>query len=535
MKSVSGQPVVFARHRLRGLVLLIAAFSLVFASRDLFKGYSYWFDELFSVVASMDTWDSLYRKWILPDVHPPLYQLVLKPWMAVLGTSEVSTRLLSYLFAIGTIAIFSFESLRQKAPRRVLALALMGVSPSFSYYSQETRSYSMALMLASVVTIIGLNLMDSAWVSKSVAGSDINTRYMRAGYYIFSVMLSLTHYFGWIYIFTTSLVNLIQRRVEPNRFRSICLLCMISIWPMWHIANGEILKKTGGNFWIQVKPITGTLNAYLQGCFPVLSISAGSMLPWSLVVALILVGFGSFRSIRMFVFQQTILSSQIARESLYLASVIALMISTTALIDIKSPMSTDRNFIVLLPSTMLLVANSIWALYSTGVADERAPRRIAAATIFLILSLTLLKLSNEGLVARAVPRQNWKDLAAYVKYTGVCSSGCLAIGPSRNQHMVYFNGEAYGRIENLSSIWTAKHKGSMPRQDQWRLISNYPRQPVLGFHAEASGSLVNIMSKVQDSVCLQPKQGWKNHSFIVIPSELIDGKEKYSTMSYCDK
>lgn len=528
------QPDTRNRNRDRGIVFLIATFSLAFASKGLLNGYSYWLDELFSVNASMDTWENLYKKWILPDVHPPLYQIALKAWISLFSTSEVSTRMLSFLFSAGTLAVFSLESIRTTAPRRVLALLLIGVSPSFAYYSQETRSYSMALLLASLVTVLGLRLMRSARNDANISPNEVSRGLTRASYYVSCILLSLTHYFGLIFTFSITLVNLKEKSIESKQVRSLALLGAITLWPLWHISNGEVAQKTGGNFWIQVKPIVGTLNAYLQGCIPILRINVESILGWSLIAIVTLLAFRSTHSIQAFISNNKGAGSLSSQESRYLMTVIITMICITAAIDLKSPISTDRNFIVLLPATMILIANSIWALYSTSGSREAYPRKVAATIALLTLSCLFLRISGDRLVSRTLPSQNWKALATYVQASGACYSGCLAIGPSMDQHKYYFSTKTHGPIENLSSIWTSTHKGSISRRDQWELISQYPTQPVLGFHIEASESLIKIADKVNNSVCLQPNQGLNNNTFIVVPKHLLDGKERDYGMKPCD-
>jgi len=122
--------------------------AMAIASRGLFKGYSYWLDEIFSVTASLDSWQQLYQKWLLQiDVHPPLYQLALKLWMSIFGSTEIATRFLSLAFSAVTLSAFSYDAIVKSRWRHVIVLLLIGVSPSFVYLSQETRSYSLVLAL----------------------------------------------------------------------------------------------------------------------------------------------------------------------------------------------------------------------------------------------------------------------------------------------------------------------------------------------------------------------------------------------------
>ncbi len=89
-----------AANRLRPLLVTgTVGALLLLASRGLASGYSYWADELVSVATSQDSWEEMFTRWVLPDTHPPLYPLVLKLWMGLVGPSETATRSLSFLAA----------------------------------------------------------------------------------------------------------------------------------------------------------------------------------------------------------------------------------------------------------------------------------------------------------------------------------------------------------------------------------------------------------------------------------------------------
>jgi hypothetical protein len=245
------------------------------------------------------------------------------------------------------------------------------------------------------------------------------------------------------------------------------------------------------------------------------------------------VAFGSFRALRTFLFDPDRSAVPFASESRYLLCSILMMLLPLSLIDFIKPVSTDRNFIVLLPATMLLVANGLAALLLGDRKPDADLKRLAAIALALVMSVLLLKLAYGGLKERIAIRQNWKGLAEYVKTSGVCRSGCLAIGPELDTHRYYFNGAAHGPIHNLSSVMTPAPKLKEPVQDAWRLIPSYPSQPVLGFKPSAAKQLDAIMSAVKDPVCLQPKQQWSNHTFLVIPKSKLTGQEQQLGLVPC--
>jgi hypothetical protein len=81
--------------------------------------------------------------------NPPLYYLLLHGWMLVVGTSEAATRVLSLIFALLAVPA-SFWAGARIFDRRAGALAAAGAagSPFLTYYAQETRMYSLVVLLS---------------------------------------------------------------------------------------------------------------------------------------------------------------------------------------------------------------------------------------------------------------------------------------------------------------------------------------------------------------------------------------------------
>jgi len=64
---------------------------------------SFWLDEATSGIVARDMNLSQLFTFIRGDFHPPLYYLLLSGWGRVFGYSEISLRMPSVIFAIGTI------------------------------------------------------------------------------------------------------------------------------------------------------------------------------------------------------------------------------------------------------------------------------------------------------------------------------------------------------------------------------------------------------------------------------------------------
>src|SRR5512146_2727928 len=64
---------------------------------------SLWLDEATSALVAKMSLGDIFTKFLPGDFHPPLYYLILKYWVMVFGSSEVSLRFPSVIFGIGTV------------------------------------------------------------------------------------------------------------------------------------------------------------------------------------------------------------------------------------------------------------------------------------------------------------------------------------------------------------------------------------------------------------------------------------------------
>ena len=125
---------------------LLTAVSLALRTSGLRSGY--WIDEGIAVgIASHPLADIPQRAG--QDGTPPLYYLLLHGWMEVAGTGEAATRALSLLFALLAVPA-SFWAGSAAFDRRAGALAAAGAAgcPFLTYYAQETRMYSLVVVLS---------------------------------------------------------------------------------------------------------------------------------------------------------------------------------------------------------------------------------------------------------------------------------------------------------------------------------------------------------------------------------------------------
>ena len=132
-----------------GLAILVAL-SLVLRTNRF--GVPFWIDEGLSVGISSHALTDI------PDVlrldgSPPLYYLLLHVWMQVFGSSEQATHALSLVFALAAIpaAYWAGRSLFGTRAGWVLA-GLTAFNPFLTSYAQETRMYSLVVLLGTLCT-----------------------------------------------------------------------------------------------------------------------------------------------------------------------------------------------------------------------------------------------------------------------------------------------------------------------------------------------------------------------------------------------
>ena len=132
--------------RIAATLVALTAVSLLLRTGTMETGY--WIDEAISVgIASHDLLEipAALRK----DGSPPLYYLLLHVWMQLVGTGEAATRALSLGFALLAVPAAWWAGRAVCGPRAgALAAAGAAVCPFLTYYAQETRMYSLVMVLS---------------------------------------------------------------------------------------------------------------------------------------------------------------------------------------------------------------------------------------------------------------------------------------------------------------------------------------------------------------------------------------------------
>jgi len=125
--------------------LTILAGILRFATLD---RQSFWSDEAITVVLLRMDLGEMLRTVSETESTPPVYYVLAWAWTRIFGDGEVGLRSLSALAGTVTVPV-AYAAGRELFGRRVAisAAALVAVSPPLVWYSQEARSYALAVLL----------------------------------------------------------------------------------------------------------------------------------------------------------------------------------------------------------------------------------------------------------------------------------------------------------------------------------------------------------------------------------------------------
>ncbi|MDQ4082195.1 MAG: glycosyltransferase family 39 protein, partial [Actinomycetota bacterium] len=187
------------------LFALLVALSLFVRTRSI--DASFWIDE--GLTVGISSFPFLEIPAVLrQDGSPPLYYLLLHVWMDAFGSSEAATHALSVVFALLAIpaALWAAWSLFGRRAGWTAA-ALAALNPFLTIYAQETRMYSLVILLGLVAT--------AAFVHAFVFR---RRRYVA----VFSALLALLLYtHNWALFFAlgaiAALVVCARETTEPRR------------------------------------------------------------------------------------------------------------------------------------------------------------------------------------------------------------------------------------------------------------------------------------------------------------------------------
>ncbi len=169
---------------------------------------SFAFDEGWTSYAIHHTWPEI-RGVLAPDNHPPLYYVLVKAFADMSGYGDFSVRFLSVLCGTALIASLYVGASRLGGRSAGLSAALCAACwPSFIYYSQEARMYSLLMVLAVLSLYSLLRILDAPTPS-----------WWWVAYILLTCGALYTHYFAALMLLPHNLIWLWQTGVDALKNR----------------------------------------------------------------------------------------------------------------------------------------------------------------------------------------------------------------------------------------------------------------------------------------------------------------------------
>lgn len=351
--------------------------------------YSFWADELGSVSMSILPLKEVIAS-IIVDVHPPLFQLFLKGWVWIFGSDEPTVRLLSLLSCLIALIYLFFKTKIFNVYAQWATISIFTTCFLFSFYSQEARSYALTLLFSTILTIKFINFNKS----KSVLPCLILI--------LTAIGLSLIHYFGLLLSLSILSILLIQyRKCKKQTAYFATGILLLMVWPVAHYVLGLAKLKSSRNAWMVVDGPLDTGRIFLRTFFPnfndLFLIFCASCL--CLIIAFTI-------NVAKKIDGTNLISCSLYR----LTALLLIMIFGIACADIITPISTERNFIVLLPAVSLVVGVCIELLIFKS--HKIGSSIVVIAT--MMWSLNSLYFAQYLMHLKWMPQQNWKSTAQYV-------------------------------------------------------------------------------------------------------------------------
>ena len=236
------------------LLALFAATRLLFVDR-----YSLGGGELFALVAARKAWVDLFSYAVADIVHPPLFYILLKLWIALGGEALVWLRLLAIISGAAIVVPFLLicRELRLQPATTNLALLFLTSSGYLIHYAQELRMYGLLASLA----LVSLWLLLRYWATPTVLNRYLVTLFVT------NLLLIYTHYYGWLLVgLELAFLVLWQRQKLAGYALSILILALcFSPWAYLVVKEASRIGGLGRNLdWIPRPGLSRLASLYVD-------------------------------------------------------------------------------------------------------------------------------------------------------------------------------------------------------------------------------------------------------------------------------
>ncbi|HWN98200.1 MAG TPA: hypothetical protein VNS63_02915 [Blastocatellia bacterium] len=375
------------------LVLAVAAY--VVARFWRLTSFGLFGDEVFSFWVADQALPGLIDSVRGDVVHPPLFYLALKCWIAIGGRSILWLKLLPVVFSLAGIPVLVClcRELRMRTAAISLTFGLMALNAFLVSYAQELRMYSLLMTLS----------ITSLWLFARLINSDAGVARNQLWLAGVNLFLVFTHYYGWIIVALELGFLVIWKRARARAFAIGVAAIALAFSPWIYAVAREAKEKPARvNFVWNAPPRPSDFAGYYANLNGALSYRwkvVGTSLVMILFATPIIVwGARSLRSSRTQTGQRA--SPPIAFWWLMVFAVGPPVISFCASYVLTQSVWAPRYLIVAAPAYFVLVAASVFELPS---------KRFSIAIGSILLAWAVLSGSTD-LIDR--DRIAWEPLVA---------------------------------------------------------------------------------------------------------------------------
>ncbi len=394
---------------------------------------SLWLDEGINVVFARSlSYKTLIFNYSLGDFHPPLYHVLLKTWILIFGSSEISARMPSVILGLGVI--FMAYKIGQKlydTKTGLIASILTATGPLLIYYSQEARMYMLAAFFSSL----------SVYCFISILTKDKLLYWI--GFISATVLMLYSDYLPYLLIPTYMLYLLIfRKRISSSTFKSFIpafLLIFFFLLPWLFIfpqqLKGGLEVASASPAWSKV--VGGTNFKDLALIFVKFSIGRISI-DNNFIYTLLFLPVGLYITLLVFI---SILRISVIRSFLWFYFLIPIIFAF--LLSFFVPVFAYFRLLFVLPALYIILASAInnlsWSL----------PSRILLFILLLInLTSATIYFTNPKF-----QREDWKSATRFVKENSTENSIVLFESTSSFAPFDYYNNgkvEAKGVLDSFN-------------------------------------------------------------------------------------
>ena len=336
------------RKLLNAAILSMILFGVLLRFAFLFIAFEY--DELFTVITVDPTlslgW--IVQHWLLIDVHPPLYNILLYFYNTVYYTHwEWWVRIPSLVCSLLSIWV-AWRLFPRYLGRstRWLFVGLFVCSFQLMSFAPLARSYSLLVLLALLHMFVSLDI----W--RSIFHHDEIPFQKWLCWSILGTLLGYTHYFG-VAVFCANAIMLGAGLVGNKRPWRTFLICfsisfgLICLWMIPNFLSNWQQKRFAGNWWASGYWWTAGIYELPQFVF-------GNYFIY-MVVGLLCLGTLLYDAKKLF--RKEVVP--LLKERIFLFGVISIVVLTILLMSVKIYLLVPRFFFVLFPYVYLFVALSL--------------------------------------------------------------------------------------------------------------------------------------------------------------------------------